>query len=233
MLFDKALTVYKKEGLLPLIRSIFAYISQNILSYETYYLTKISVQEVEFKQKKQKDFIDKLTNKHIKSNVEADELAKEFEDFRSHRADAKRILDAGGIAFCQYAGKEVTNITWIATSKTAMKTMSDLPMRVDFDNKEVYSGYMYTVPKYRRRGLKYHRQAYWYRIMKEMGLGIKRSAIRANNSVALIGANQSGQEIYGKARYFRIIGLKFWKEYPVNITFTDVLDKMPGKKQRK
>jgi len=233
MIFNKVLKVYRNEGLVSVIKSTLAYLFQNILSYETYYLTKLSIQSVEIKQKSQTDFIDKLTFKHIKSNAEADEIAKEFEDFRSYTTNAKRILDAGGIAFCQYVGKEAANTCWIATSKTAMKTMTDLPMRVDFDNNEVYSGYMYSVPKYRRSGLRYSRQVFRYGIMKEMGLEIRRSAIRTNNFVALYAAHKTGQTAYAKARYLRILGLKLWKESPMNSTLTDVLDKMSGKEKKK
>ena len=113
-LFDKALAVYRNEGLLSVIISSFSYLFQNLLSCETYYLTKLSIQSLEIKQTGQTDLMDRLTFKHIRSNAEADELAKEYEDFRSYATNARRMLDAGGIAFCQYVGKELANTCWIA-----------------------------------------------------------------------------------------------------------------------
>ena len=227
MLFDKALTVYKNEGLLSVLTSTFRYLFQNIFSYETYYLIKLSIQSVEIIKKKQIDITDKLTTRWIASNAEADELAKEFEDFRSYNTNAHHILDAGGIAICIYVGKEIANTSWLATSKDAMKTMTNLPMRVDFDNREVYSGYSYTVPKYRRSGLRYYRQIFRYGIMKEMGFETKRSAIRTSNYAALGAASDKPEQIvYARACYLKLLGFKFWKEYPMNVPLREMVDKM-------
>jgi len=233
MMFKKVLMIYKNEGVFSVIKSVFHYLFQNILSYETYYLLKIHVKDSQIKQKKPVDFADKLTFKWIESNVEANELSKEFEDFRSYTTKAHHILDAGGTAICIYVGKEVASTAWLATSKTAMKTMTDLPVHVDFNNKEVYSGYSYTIPKYRRSGLRYYRLRFRYKMFTEKGFEILCSAIRTNNYVSLkANSDRPAHTVTAKVHILKILGLRFWKEYPVNITFTDVLDKMPGKKQR-
>jgi len=227
MLVRKVLQIYKDEGLLSVIRRSFAYIFHNVLSYETYYLIKIAVQDGQIKQPKQIDFADELTNQWIESNKQADELAREYEDFRLHARNAHRILDAGGIATCTYIGKELANFGWVATNKTAMKAMSHMPMYVDFDNKEVYASYSYTVPKYRRKGLRYHRLFFRYKMFTEKGLEIERSAMRTNNYVSLK-ANSDRPEymITARGRSFRIMGLSFWKETPMNVHAREIVDKM-------
>jgi len=229
MLFERALKVYRDEGLLFVIRRAFAYIFHNVLSYETYYLIKIAVQDGQIKQTKRVDFADEITSKWIESNKQADEIAKEFEDFRLHARNAHRILNAGGIATCTYVGKELAGFGWIATNETAMKAMTDIPLYIDFENKEVYAGYAYTVPKYRRKGLRYYRLFFRYQMFKEKGLEVERSAINTSNYVSLkANSDRAEYMITARGRSFRIMGLSFWKETPMNVHAREIVDKMDG-----
>lgn len=229
MILKRVIKLHNNEGLLSVIRRSLRYIFRNVFSYETYYLLKRTVQDVESKPKKKIDFVNELTTKSIKSNAQADEIAKEFEDFRPYYINAHRILDTGGIAYCLYVGKEVANIGWIAITEVAKKAMADIPMHVDFDNKEAYLGYSYTVPKYRRRGLRYYHMLLRHQTLKEMGIETRRAAIRTNNYASLIAAKDiPSRMVYAKARYLRFMGLRFWKEYPMNNTAQEIVDKMTG-----
>jgi len=229
MMLKKVLQVYKNEGLFSVARRSFAYMFHNILSCESYYLVKITVQDEQTTQKKKIDFTDELSSKWIESNIQADEIAKEYEDFRPYAKNAHRILDAGGIATCTYVGKEFANISWIATTKNAMTAMSRMPMYVGFENKEIYAGYSYTVPRYRRRGLRYYRYLHVYPILKEKGIETERTAIRSNNYAALkANADRPNHIVYTKAHLFRIMGLSFWKETPMNVHAREIVDKMDG-----
>jgi len=230
MLVRKVLQIYKDEGLLSVIRRAFAYIFHNVLSYETYYLTKLPVQYAQAKQKRQVDFADEITGKWIESNKQADEVAKEFEDFRPYAKNARRILDAGGIAACIYVGKELANYSWKAINETAMKTMSHMPTYVDFKNKEFYAGYEYTVPKYRRTGLRYYKLCFEYSILQEMGMEIERSAIRTNNYAALKANSDRPERLgYARGRSTRFMGLRFWKEIPMNVPIHEIAEKIDSK----
>jgi len=230
MLFDKALKVYKNEGLLSVITSAFRYFSNKVLLYETYYLVKLTMGYKQTVQKRRADFADEITSRKIVSNVQADEIAREYEDFRPHAKNARRILDAGGIAICIYVGKELASYAWIATSKNAMKVLSHMPMYVDFDNKEFYVSYDYTIPKYRRKGLRYYKLRHNHKIFKEMGLEFEISAVRTNN-YAVIKANSDRPEqmVYAKVRLFKLLGMRFWKETPMNTYAHELADRMDTK----
>jgi len=230
MIVERAAKVYKNEGITAVFRSTLRYVLKNVFSHETYYLLKRVVADVELRPEKQIDFISELTTSAIKSNAEADEIARGFEDFRSYTMNAHRILDAGGIAFCLYIGKEVANIGWIAVTERAKNAMTDIPFHVAFDNNEAYLGYSYTVPKFRRKRLRYYGSLLRYQLMREMGIETKRSAIRTNNYAALNASNfKKGQIIYARARYLRFMGLKFWKEYPMEVPLQEVIDTMSDK----
>jgi len=226
MIFDKMVSVYKAEGLLSLIQRSSGYLLQNVISYQTYYLIKRNIQDIELEPLKKVDNVGEVITKSIQSNKQADEIAAEYEDFRPYVTNAHRILDAGGIAFCLYVGKDVACAGWIATTETARRAMTDIPMYVDFDNKEAYLGYTYTVPKYRGKRLAYYRSFLRARFLREMGIITKRYAIRTNNHAAINASKFTPSRIvYSRARYLKLMGFKFWKEIPMNTPLGEVVDK--------
>ena len=79
-----------------------------------------------------RDFIFKV----VASNQQADELAADGLDFRSHIINARQRLDKGAIAFCVFINSELAHISWLAVSEQAMKTFNTLPYQVDFSSNE-------------------------------------------------------------------------------------------------
>ena len=226
-MLKRVLVIFRNEGLLYMFRHSFAYVFQNILSYETYYLIIMAIKNGGITSKKQIDFAGELTFRWIESNVQADEVAREFEDFRSYTTNARQILDCGGYASCNYVGKELAGFSWMADTATAMKALTNLPLYVDFDRKEMYAGYAYTRPKFRRKGLRYYSLLFKYQNLLKKGLETERSAIRANNYVSIkANSDRQGHVVYAKAHYLRFLGFKFWKEVPMNITTKELADKM-------
>ena len=177
MLIEKAKKVYKNEGLLSSVRRIVSYILKKILSYDTYYLVKRSIQDLELEPEKYKPDIEDLMLVTVTSNTQADELAGEYEDFRLYHLNSAQMLDAGVLASCTYIGREIANICWIATTESGKQAMTDIPYRVDFDNKECCFGNSYTVPKYRRMGLRRYGTRMRYRIIKDMGMETMRHPV--------------------------------------------------------
>ena len=226
-MFSKVLFIYKNEGLLSLVKRSLAHVFHNILSYEAYYVVRLHVQYAQAKQERQPDFTDEITGKWIESNEQADEIAKEFEDFRPYANNACRILDAGGIAACIYVGSEFAGFSWLATTQKAMKAISHVPVYVDFKNAEFFSGFDYTAPNYRRRGLRFYKLRYRYSILEKMGKGIEYGIIRTNNYAALRANSDVTERICcARARVFKLLGMRFWKQTPMNISVRELVDKM-------
>ena len=169
---------------------------------------------------------DNIRQTRNNNGVLNDTIAREYEDFRPYITNARQILDVGGIAFCLYVGKDVACVGWIATTKTAQRAMTDIPLFVDFDNKEAYLGYTYTVPKYRGKRLAYYRSFLRAQFLRDMGIVIKRYVIRTNNYAAINAAKFTPSRIvYARARYIKCIGFKFWKEMSMEITLGEVAKK--------
>jgi len=224
MLIEKAKKVYRNEGLLSFIRRTGSFILKKVVSYDTYYLVKRSIQDLEVEPEKYKPDIAGLVMMLVSSNSQADELAGEHEDFRLYHINAAQMLDAGVMASCIYIGKEIANICWIATTEAAKKTMTDIPYQVDFSNKECCFGNSYTIPQYRRIGLRRYGTRMRYRIIKNMGMETMRHPVNTKNMVGLIASDsKAGQQVYARAYRVNILGLKYWKEIPLSMPLGDLI----------
>jgi len=228
-LVNKVLQIYRDEGALSLMKRMLSFLFSKILLYETYYLTKIHIEDSLIKQPKPVDFADKLTFKWIESNYQAEEIAREYEDFRPYTKNAHQRLDAGGIAVCTYVDKELACYAWVAINESGMKAMSHMPVTIDFDNKEVYSSYSYTIPKYRRKGIRYYRLRFRYKMFVEKGVEVLCSAIRTNNYASLkANSDRPKYMITAKVYILKILGLRFFKETPINVKAQKIVDSMSG-----
>jgi len=87
------------------------------------------------------------------SNRDADELSKNFTDFRKVIFQSRKMLDKGAVAFCIYSEKELAHITWLALNEKAQKSINTLPYNVDFKSGEACVGGTYTEPRFRGKGL--------------------------------------------------------------------------------
>lgn len=220
--------VYQSEGLSSVIRRSFMFMVKRVFSYETYYLLEQSVQDLELHGEKHVSAMPGSTTRLVTSNLQADELAREYEDFRLYHINAHQMLDAGATVLCIYIGKEFANMGWFATTDSAKKTFNDIPYHVDFDNKEACLGGSYTAPKYRRQGMRIYGSSLRNKALKEMGIVTRKMAVRTNNYAGLKASNATpGHRVYARARCIRFLAFTFWKEIPMGIPLQDIVGSKP------
>lgn len=220
----RAKTIHKTEGLLPLLRVALPFLTRYLFCYETYHLLKFqhdpAVNPDDFKPN-----IPNLSHYFITTNQQADELATQFDDFRSYHVNAHQRLDSGAVALCIFVGRKLAHREWIATSEAAKRTFNDMPYWVDFANKEAcYSDV--TIPEYRGNGLRTYGNSLSLRYLTERGIMTGRVAIRISNKLSLGTLSLShseGSKVYARARYIKLLCWKFWKETPMNIPTKDMI----------
>ena len=132
-------------------------------------------------------------------------------------AKAKYRLEKGAIACLVFVGKELASMEWAAMTAEAKASIDSYPCRMDFSNKEAYAGDVWTNPKYRGNGLHLYTYYKIYDFLRENGILTVRSIVEVNNTAAMKSHDRFAPEekIDAKARYFRIMGLHFWKETPL------------------
>jgi len=217
-LFTVARRIWQTEGLPPLLRRGFVFLANYFFQYGTYYLYEIDIAKV-LKQNNRSSFlpdIQNLTLKIVSTNEQADELDREGFEFRSQFINARKRLDRGAIAFCIFMGRELANIGWITLNNPAKNSMIDLPLQVDYSNREACTGGAATTPKYRNIGLLRYNYFKRLEFLKENGWLRDRAAVAKSNIAAQAGvARISGVNIYAEARFLKLLWWKYWREKPL------------------
>jgi len=167
--------------------------------------------------------------KIVSSNQEADKLESENLKFRSYPTDFNyglttytRWLEQGATAFCTFVGTEFAAIMWIVASQETQDRIKDRTkapgVRVNYANHEALSRGVWVNPKYRGlglyRGLWLHRYTLRNRDRHLAGIGIDlvRSCIDLWNRTGMDLVRSVGSRQYGRAREWRILLWKAWKE---------------------
>jgi hypothetical protein len=216
-LFSVAKHIFQREGLSPLLRRGFAFLAEYFFWYEAYYLYQIDILKV-LKQNSEADLISEiqdLTTKIVSTNEQADKLAGQGFEFRSQVINARKRLDKGAIALCIFAGREFAHIGWITLTQQAKDSLNELPLSIDFSNKEASTGGVMTNPKYRAMGLM--KYGYFKRLefLKEKGKLIDRAAVAKSNVASQAAAAKLSDGIYAEARFIKLLWWKFWREKPL------------------
>lgn len=212
-LFRRARHIFQTEGLIPLLRTAFNFLAPYLFQYDTYYLYEHVI-----KERKEADFmptIQGFTVHIVTSNEQADKLAADGFDPRSHSVYSRGRLDKGAIALCIFVGRELAHIGWMAMSQEAKDTFDSLPYKVDFSHKEACTGATVTIPKYRGNGLMTYGYFKRFQYLWERGITISRNAVATNNIASQRVHAKFGPRIYARARYLKVLKWKFWKETPI------------------
>ena len=213
----RAKDIFQTEGLIPLLGRSFDFVRRWFFEYGDYYLYEHTLKETN-----EADFMPRihdLTFKIIHNNQEADELAATTGfDIRRRFANARNSLDKGAIAFCFFVEGEIAHIGWVALSEEAKKTLDSLPLKVDFSNNEAYVSSVETIPEYRGKGLMTYGYFKRQQFLREKGMIASRYAVAVSNVARQRAGARIDPEIYGRARYIKILWWKFWKEIPLTQT---------------
>jgi len=215
MLYRTMKTISRIEGFPALFRRGLAFLADYIFVYKTYYLSELSLESEGLDASDFVPDIPDLTYHFVTSNEQTDELATQFEDFRSYHINDRQRLDKGAIALCLFIRRELAHITWMATTESAKKTFNDIPYRVNFDKKEACAGGERTIPKYRRMGLSTNSAYKKCQFLMERGITLIRAARDTNNLTAQRAFENRGYIRYAKGRHLRILWWKSWKEMPL------------------
>ncbi len=213
VLFRRAKYIFQTEGLIPLLRQGFAFLIGYFFQYGTYYLYEYAV-----KERNETDFMPRIQNftfKVFATNQQADKLVADDLDFRSYVINARQRLDKGAIAFCVFVDRELAYIGWVAMSEEAKKSLTQLPIQVDFSNNEAYTGSIVTNPKYRRMGLTEYVYFKKLQFLKERGRVAVRAVVATNNIAVQQLYARLGSKLYAEARYLKLLWWRLWKEKPL------------------
>jgi len=216
-LLIRARQIFEAEGLIPLFKRGFVLLAPYFFQYRTYYLWEIDVSKI-LEERSEAEFTPETENftfKMVATNEEADRLADEGLEFRSHVLNARRSLDKGAVAFCLFVGNELANIRWTATTEEAKKSLNKLPYQVDFSNNRAYVSGLMTNPKYRGAGFASYVAFKSLQHMKEMGIATYRTETAKKNIPAQRVRAKVGGKPYAEARYLKILWWNFWKEKPL------------------
>ncbi|MFC1992496.1 hypothetical protein ACFLV3_01625 [Chloroflexota bacterium] len=208
--------ILRSEGLLPFIKHGAGFLIRRFISYQTYYLYKVTVKE-EAEKSVPSPRIDKFTLKIISSNRQLDGLINDDFDFGYLIVQNDERLNRGAMAFCIFVERKLAHISWVVGSEEAKSCITDIPCHTDFSVDEVYLGRTIRNPRYWRGGFSVY---VYQRIMQSLwrsGAKTCRFVVSSNNRVTLNAlAKRVNVQPYGKGHYFRIAWLKFWREKPAN-----------------
>ena len=213
VLFGRAKNILQTEGLIPLLRCAFPFLTGYLFQYRTYYLYEHTLKEMD--EANFRPRINGIIFKVVSTNQQADELAACGLDFRPYVMGARQKLDKGAIAFCFFADRELAHIGWAAMNQEAQESLGGIPIRVDFASKEAFTGGTVTIPKYRGKGLMAYSYSKRLQFLREQGITTSRNAVVMSNIASHRALAKLSPRVYAKARYIKIMWWAFWKETPL------------------
>jgi len=228
-LVESARQVYHTKGFVSLVRRGFAFLAYCLFERQTYYLYAdsteafLSLHEADFKAS-----IDGFIFKIVSSNEEADELEAEGLQFRSHVPNGRERLDKGAVAFCIFIGSELAHIAWAALSKEAQSSIGEPPYKVDFSNREGYTGAIWTHPAYRRMGLSSYVYTSRLRFMLNNGVVTNRTVANKRNVISQQYSAKVYSNMCGEGRHLRILWWKSWRERPLSVEEQEAMRQEDG-----
>jgi hypothetical protein len=207
----RGIYVLQKEGARTFLSQVFSFLVGFFYSRGSYYIYEKTLTKNEKYQ-----FNTKLQNTTIKI-ISAPE---EFEQLVSDDYDFKMILfkdklKKGTLAFCIFLNKELIQVTWVALNERAKKELNQLPYKVEFNKKEVYSGTTYTKPCYKGKNLLVYTYSHILPYLAQRGMVKDKFTIEVNNISSQKAHAKFNPIIIGKGHYLKILWWEFWKEEPI------------------
>lgn len=214
-LFSRVKYVLRNEGFIPLIRRVPKFLYSASFEYQRFYLYELHIGE----KRNQADYMPKIENftfKIIETTQQLDELNNgDFNLSLMDIVEARWRLIKGAVTLLIFVDNELAYRGWIGMTENAKSVFNHYPYRVNFSKGEICGGDIWTNPKYRRQGLSTYVDYERENFLRERGVKNMRWIIKIVNTPSQGASAKYGGEIYAKAWYLRIFGLKFWKETPV------------------
>ena len=157
---------------------------------------------------------DEFAGCFVADNETADQLSEDHRDFRDHEPKARNALDSGAVAFCLYHGEDVAHVGWLTTSQKARRLFDSLGFEIRFDQGECWAGAVFTVPRFRNRGLLTYSALSRFAYLRDAGYGICRSAVETDNGASNSVQMRFDPRIYAVGHMFKLFGWRRWRERP-------------------
>jgi hypothetical protein len=220
-LCDRALSIRRESGLRALLKTSFQFIILPVYEQRAYCLFEYQVRNYpEPVESSIKSVDGDITFKTISSNEEAERLEKEGYGFRSHSTDwnyhrktYSRWLGCGAVACCTFVDKEFAAIVWVILSQYTHDHIGTIPIKVSYSNHEIFGRGAWTNPKYRKLGVFSFNLRNRDRILTEKGIKMIRIPVDCANEPGMALMKRIGCQKYGQARYRKILGRIYWKEF--------------------
>ncbi|MGB2800332.1 MAG: hypothetical protein WBC55_05405 [Dehalococcoidia bacterium] len=214
--FERAKQIYQTGGFGPLMRQAAVFAAGLLFLYQTYYVcANITENVARLSEAAFTPRIDDFTLEIVSSNQQAEELEARGFEFRSFVSNAIERLDKGAIAFCVFAGGELANLAWLATTQQAQDSLNQPPIGVDYSSNEAYTGGAWTHPKYRQAGLHSYNTFIRMEFSLRNGIVRNRYVVAKRNLAPQAADAKFGNVRYREARLLKVLWWKSWKERPL------------------
>jgi hypothetical protein len=205
----KCKRILKEDGLVPFIKRVFVFLSNNSFTYRTYYLYEKSLSETNGREfiPKASDF----TLRIIRAPSEVDTLSAEGFDFGFYQniQSIKELLRKGTILFCVFAGKKWAHTSWLAMGND---TIIDPFFKKAPRWNAGYIGPCITNPAYRGFGLYPFVLEQICKFLKKNGKSKAVISTAQNNSASARGIIKAGFAVCSKGYHLKIAVWELWRE---------------------
>jgi len=146
----------------------------------------------------------------VASNDEADELARDYDDFRLFDKRARPALDEGAVALCQYSGRSVVNVAWLATDQPAHAAIDSTGLPFDVATHRAWTGRVNTAPAYEGRGLFRYACARRFEYLLSLGIDESCTCVAEGNARSHVMTASLGCRLVGKGHLVRLLWRTWW-----------------------
>ena len=163
----------------------------------------------------------------ISTNQEADELLSKGFNFGAYELNLRTTLDKGVQTCCIFIDKEFAHMLSKTDNQRGKNAVDSRPFHVDFKKGDIVGGKAFTVPKFRRLGLRKYSLYIMRKDDQEKGYKNAYATIKTNNLPSLKYAAQNpNNQIVSRCRYIRVLCFKYVKETKMDpITVKELLEK--------
>ena len=162
------------------------------------------------------DYLPKVEDYHaciISTNKEADELLSQGYTFGAYELNLRSTLDKGARTCAIFIDKEFAHMITKTDNARGKDAVDSRPFHVDFDKGDIVGGKAFTVPKFRRLGLRKYSLYMMRKDDQERGYRNAYATITMSNLPSLKYAAQNPyNKIISKCRYIKILCFKYFKE---------------------
>ena len=210
--FPRAWSLLRREGPIGFVRSI---VRGYIFDYRRFFLYEYDLWSEACRRLP--PLPDEFEAVFVADNETADRLAQERDEFRGLNPGGRRALQSGAVALVIYKGSDVAHVGWIATSQWARRVFETLPYEVRFEHREAWAGAVFTVPRFRGRGLLTYSALCRFAYLRDAGFHTCRSAVETNNGASNRVQMRLNPTVFAVGSSVKVLSWSKWTEHPPSV----------------